>query len=123
MPAQDPLYLDLDRVEEEARVIVIRLAGVEHAINPISTADWIANTKILQDLNAAGGDTEKEVKLMMAMITRSFKTLTEDVLMGMPVHKLTKILEFARAHNGEETMQKNVATEAAAAPANPPAAA
>ncbi len=119
MAAQPTKFLDLDAIEHEATVVVIKLAGVEHKLTPISVTDWITNTKVMQTLAADASDIEVQVDAMIGMITRQFKTLTKDMLREMPLTKLNAILEFARANNGENAANKEAAAEAKA---NPPTA-
>lgn len=110
-------FLDLDSIAAELPTVVIKLGGKEHPLTPISVADWITNTKAIQALHVAETDLEIEVDAMIAMITRSFKTLTKDMLKALPLASLNKILEFAKNNNGEAVANKEVAAEAAA---NPP---
>ena len=112
-------FLDLDEVDANAKQVVIKLDSVEHKLTPITVQDWIANTKMIQSLQAAEGDVEKEIDAMISMITRSFKTLEHDTLKQLPLAKLNKIMEFARANNGEKVVEAEAAAEAKA---NPPAA-
>jgi hypothetical protein len=123
MAGKETKFLNLDEVDVEVDNIVIKLDQIEHKLTPITLRDWIANTKMMQELRAGSGDMEAEANVIINMITRSFKTLTADMLKDMPLVKLNKILEFARSHNGEKTADEEVEAEAASHPLAVPAAA
>jgi len=122
MATKGTKYLDLDEVDSETPEFVIKLGGKEHQLTPISLRDWIANTKMMQNIRGADGDIEAEADIIIGMITRSFKTLEPEILKTMPLFKLNKILAFARANNGEDDADKEVAAEAEANPTAAPAA-
>jgi len=97
-------FLDLDAIASEFPEVTIKLAGVAHALSPVTVEAWIANTKDMQAL-AVATDIETEI-------------LTHEMLIQLPLASLNKILEFAKTHNGERKADGEVAADAAA---NPPA--
>ena len=111
-------YLDLDTVD--APTVIIRLNGVEHELKQISLADWIANTKEVQNLVAASGDLEIESNVIIAMIVRSFPSLKTEDLLNMPLIKLNKILAFANGNNGTDDVKKEVEAQTKANPLSAP---
>ena len=110
-------FLDLDAIASEFPEVTIKLAGVAHALSPVTVEAWIANTKDMQAL-AVATDIETEIGTLTKMIGRSFKTLTHEMLIQLPLASLNKILEFAKTHNGERKADEEVAADAVA---NPPA--
>lgn len=104
-------YIDLDAVDPNANEVVIKLGGEEHKLVPITVEDFITNTKLVQSLGTST-DIEKEFEIVINMLCRSFPTIKEDQFRKLPLEKLNRILEIARANNGEEEVKKEAEAEA-----------
>ena len=115
-------FIDLDEVDPAVPTIVIKLNGVEHQLVPLTVEGFIANTRDQNELNKVSETDpdaiEKNISLVIKMLTRTFPTVAEDDLRKLPLAKLWKLLEFARNAGG----QAEVEQEAAKAEENPPTA-
>lgn len=88
-------YLNLDEIVAPEKVL--KLAGKEHAMVPLTVEGFITQIKEARSLEAAGDvDVADQVDAMVKMIDRVFPSIGGDELRKLPVSHLNAILEFAR---------------------------
>lgn len=122
-PMADTKFIDLDEVAVDTKQLAIKLNGQTHVLSPLSVEDWILNSKAIKRLESFAGDIEKEVDVLIEMITRSFKTMNASDLRKLEVKKLNRLLDIARNGDGTSEADAEAAKEVAKTEANPPTAA
>ncbi|WP_431854309.1 hypothetical protein [Azospirillum sp.] len=97
-----PTFLDLDNLPTGAAERVLKLNGREHTLKPMSVADFIENTRMIQ---AQGNTLElaQEFELMITLIQRGFPTIAKDELMGLTLPQLNRILDFTQPGEADES--------------------
>jgi hypothetical protein len=108
-------FLDLDAIVSAE--VVVKLAGKEHKLKPLSVEDFIQNTIDQRALGAAT-QIEDEVELVLKMLNRAFPTLLVDDLRKVDLKRLWALLNFALEKNGSN--QAKDEADAAGAPTENP---
>ena len=109
MAKDDIKYLDLDSVDSGLEVVV-KLDGVEHKLQQVTVEDFIANTKLLQNMKAEAS-LEEEVEVVITMLLRAFPTMNREQLRKLSMAKLNAILDFAQKHNGSKDGESEAKSE------------
>jgi hypothetical protein len=112
--AKNTRYLDLDAVLPDTEVVV-KLKGVEHKLVPITLADFVKNTKAVQNM-AASADPEAEMAMVTDMLFRAFPSMTADITDGLTLIQLNRLLDFALANNGARKVEQEASKDAAENP-------
>lgn len=112
-------YLDLDAVQADVQ-LTVKLGGIEHELVPVSVGDFVKNTKMIQQLEAASDDPEKHLTIIMDMLKSAFPTMTTEILNKLTLKQLEALRNVAFNNNGSQEVTQNAAKDAQAA--NPQAA-
>lgn len=111
MTDSNTTFLDLDSVVPDKQV-VIKLAGEEHKLVPVTVKGFVENTKKLEAfLKKELKTTEDEVQFAIDTLLTTFPTMTAEMLHALDLFKLNKLVEFAQSHNGTKQVQDAVAEE------------
>lgn len=117
--AKPVTYIDLDAVVPQNEVVV-KLDGADHRLVPITLEDFVKNTKLVEKLNEGdktdGEALELQVNTLIDMVGRAFPTIGADRLRRLNIPQLNQLLDVAKSNNGQETVEKEAAAEAAANP-------
>lgn len=101
--------IDLDAIDNFPD-LVVKLAGKEHKLVPVSVDDFVANTKLLASLGK-DGDLEKEVEGLKSIILRAFPTMDRDDLGRVPLVNLNKLVGVAQGNDGTNAVKEEVEAE------------
>lgn len=126
-------FLDLDAVHQDLAGVAVKIAGEVHKLKPLTVLEFIANTKLMQELRAGATDMAKEFEATIVMVGRSFPTVPVEHLKALSMVQLNKLVAFARdVNNGPSetpaaeaapsTEAPKAAEVAAIGSENPPAA-
>lgn len=103
----DTKVLDLDAVLPPA--IVVKLDGKTHELKQISVRDFVENTRVMQEMDEKKREEdmtlESEMGSLITMLNKTFPTISEEEFWSLSLPRLYQILEFAKAHNGEQAGQ------------------
>jgi hypothetical protein len=107
-----PKFLDLDAFDT-GNVITVKLGGETHTLRKATVRDFIDNTKAVQALGVTE-DLETQTQLTIDMLLKAFPTMKNEQLWELELEKLTAILDFAREHNGQKSVEDKIESESEA---------
>lgn len=111
-------YIDLDAVAQED--VVVRIAGKDHPLVPVSVDNFIANTRMIEKLGDLTGNAEATLDLTKDLLLQAFPSMTAEQIGKMSMTQMGKLVELAHGANGQKAATDTAAVEAAKA--NPPTA-
>lgn len=108
-------YLDLDAVLADEPEVVVKLNGKEHKLAPLSVKGFVENVKQAQALPTEPS-IDQEVDMMVAVLLRSFPTMSRDELLKLNFSHLNRIVEFSQNATGQAAVEQEAAKDAAENP-------
>jgi len=102
--------LNLDDLATVDRAVTIK--GVRYAMVDLSVGDFIKNSREFKHVTPAS-PADQQFEVMVAMVCRSFPTMTAEVASGLTFPQVKALSDFINA-DPEEEAKKAIAAEGGA---------
>lgn len=89
-------YLNLDEVQPPVSK-VLTIKGKSYEMVDLTVGAMVENLRLAEKMEGNNAPLHEQIELMVRLISNVFPSVPEDVLRGLSLDQLTRVVEFAQS--------------------------